>query len=130
MKASIMYLGKDRLIFEGDTKYTKEETRELQLFFKYIRENKLEHKGISIPTALKYLYAYKFDHQKAFEGLKDYYVWRTTKLPKMLNPGILTLYEDDFFRIFGRDKYYRPILIVKPIRVLVNTVFFNERSVL
>ncbi len=39
-----VYLGKDRLIFDGEQRYTTEETRQLQLFFKYVRDKKLQCK--------------------------------------------------------------------------------------
>ena len=86
-----------RIMFDGDQRYTEEETKQLQGFFKYLREQKYSSKELfvliklrNIPLALRYLYAFKFDYPKALDSLKAYFQWRTVDLPKMvLNPNLM-----------------------------------------
>ena len=68
--------------------------------------------------ALRFLYAFKFNIEQSFDALKSYYVWHSTEIPKALKPNLVKSLENGFLRVFGRDKYYRPILIVKPDRAL------------
>lgn len=97
-----IYLGGGRLIFEGEQAYTADETKKLQDLFKYMKENKVQCKEMyagstpynlcnrTIPMALRFLYAFKFEHPKVVNAMKEYYQWYNTQVPKTLTPDIIS----------------------------------------
>ena len=74
-------------------------------------------KGQKIPTRdaeiLKWLYGKGFDNQKTLDALMVKINFINEQLPYKVSTGVFELLNNGFIYICGRDRFYRPIMVVR-----------------
>jgi len=66
---------------------------------------------------MRYMYAGKWDFKKALKMLKHHFEWRASPDRGVITPGGYKLMEEGIIYISGRDKQYRPIIVVNVYKV-------------
>lgn len=106
---------KSRLIFY-DQKFHPEEVELLDKFKALCKS-----KGVRVPDCdpeiLKTLYTSKFDINKAFNMLQQKVEWVNTKFPYRVGPTEFDLLNSGILEVLGRDRNYRPILLVRAWKI-------------
>lgn len=135
-----------RYIFDAGTVFNEYENQMLQELEAYIiKEN------IPIPNTfvrldrLKFLQANKYKTKKTCETIIEHLKWREANLPIKITPGGLELINHGFMYVHGRDKRFRPCLVLNAIRIeqmkkaqagaydmdsVVNVVLFQQEYVM
>ena len=102
---------KQRLVFY-QIEYTEEEKEKIQEFKVFCQS-----KGVKIPNRdaeiLKWLYGKGWSVQKAYDGLIAKIEWQGAKLPMNVSGRVFELLNLGFIYICGRDRFYRPIIVVR-----------------
>ena len=115
-------LGKPtRRIFEIPLeKYHEEEKQKLIEFYEYcINKNYIlpkENKSgkFFYANCFRQLQGYDFDIEKAFNDLVKEINFKDEKLPIEISDEFKKITDSGFLYIHGRDKYYRPLIILNP----------------
>ena len=115
-------LGKPtRRIFEITLeKYHEEEKQKLIEFYEYcINKNYIlpkENKSgkFFYANCFRQLQGYDFDIEKAFNDLVKEIIFKDEKLPIEISDEFKKITDSGFLYIHGRDKYYRPLIILNP----------------
>lgn len=112
-----------RLIFHLSF-LTKFEENMLHKFESIISESKLRHNRFLTNwhrnELLKFLYSKDWDILKALKYLENYLKWREQHIPNDLNylrQDIQEVLETGCFYVHGRDKQFRPIIILRTDRI-------------
>jgi len=83
----------------------------------------LQDKRITLPSnwterdSLKYLYSSKFDHDKSAEKIQNCLEWRSNPNSQTLSPGVKFILECGALYIYGRDRQFRPLMILDLAKV-------------
>lgn len=64
------------------------------------------------PEIMKELYTSKFSCEKALQSLQTKRQWIDSKFPYSVGPSMFELLTSGVFELVGRDKCYRPILLI------------------
>jgi len=67
---------------------------------------------------LRCLHASNWDYQKTFTDINIIINWRATNLPIKLDDIHARLLRSGFFTVHGRDKFLRPVMIMRPLVLL------------
>ena len=121
-------LRSQRLIFYGQ-KWQQSEEEHLRAFQNFLRE-----KQLSLPEwwpeteSLRVLHAANWDYAKTFAEINTIIGWRQEYFGS-LHAGVIeekhaVLVRSGFFSCHGRDKFHRPLMILRPM-VLVRNGFTN-----
>lgn len=98
--------------------YTPYEEQKLKEF-----EAMIVKEGIQLPQGwpraltMKYVYSAKFALEKCMENLKVYLDWLSHPNRKTIPPKCLELLKEGLVYLSGRDKQFRPIIVVNVYRV-------------
>ena len=110
-----------RLIFYGD-EFTQEEKQKIKEFKDWINAQ-----GNEIPDIdnelMRLLYSKHWNHQKAYDGLCKRTNFCNTTFPVTVNKVVFDLLSQGYLYIAGRDRMYRPILILRS-KVLLDLAAF------
>ena len=107
-----------RLIFEN-VPYEQWEYEHLEAL-----ERALEEERVSLPESfavydrLRFLQATKYKTKKTVEAIQNHLQWRAESLPPVLNDASAQLINSGFIYVHGRDRFFRPMLIINPRRLL------------
>ena len=108
-----------RYIFNGKLTLTASETESLDLLkFTINRSKNTSTNGLlDLPTSdlLRFLQATDFNLSKTLEILEAYFAFKTKYLPVYPTASVKQLINSGFMYVHGRDKAYRPILVVNPL---------------
>lgn len=115
-------LGKEtRRIFElpleGYTEYEKQKLIELYEYCisqKYIIQRENKSGKYSYPNVVRQLQGADFNIEKAFSEIVKEISFKNEKLPIEINDTFNTILNSGFVYVHGRDKRYRPLIIVNP----------------
>jgi hypothetical protein len=112
-----------RLLFHS-TFLNKFEEEMLKKFESVISERKLKHnKSLTAwnrNELLKFLYNTDWDLHKALKSLEDHLKWRENNITFDINyisQDIKGVLEMGCLYVHGRDKHFRPIIILRPDRI-------------
>ena len=61
---------------------------------------------------LRNLYARRFDNKEAFKAMKEKQEFRDTSFPIKIGSKTITLIDSGVLYCYGRDKNFRPIVII------------------
>lgn len=115
-----------RRIFElPREKYTKYENDQINSFFKFIEENNVKNKKdeskqlilpeyFKISMILRFLQATCFNYNKSLEYLSNHISWRKSFFPFKFKSHISEILNSGFIYMYGRDKRFRPVIILDP----------------
>jgi hypothetical protein len=67
---------------------------------------------------MRLLYSKHWNHQKAYDGLINRTKFCIEKFPVTITKGVFELLSTGFLYIAGRDRMFRPILVLKSKRIL------------
>jgi hypothetical protein len=97
----------------SDVKYYDDELEKLKEFEEMIirEEVHLPSNWTQVET-IKYMYSGKFELKKSLKNLKEHLEWRAIHEQSTLSPSAYKYLEDGILYISGRDKQYRPIIII------------------
>ena len=84
--------------------------------------------GFDERDVLKFAQAYEFNTKKAAAALVEHLKWRASLPRNLLSNNVMRMVQSGMFYIFGRDKFYRPTMIVDYARVA--EVMVNEPELL
>jgi hypothetical protein len=111
-------LRSQRLIFYGQ-KWQDIEIQHLKGFAEHMK-----NKNLSLPDwwpeqeTLRCLHASNWDYNKTFTDINIIINWRATNLPIKLEDVHARLLRSGFFTVHGRDKFLRPVMIMRPLVLL------------
>lgn len=79
-----------------------------------------------MPFVLRFLRSVKYNNEEALKQIIYYFEWRSTKFPLCLNDKLVEIIvtslkypqNTGFIYVHGRDKGYRPVLVIQPGRIL------------
>lgn len=69
------------------------------------------------PEILRMLYAENWKYEVAYNQILSQLQWRETKLPLVLEDIHSQILKSGFLQYFGRDKFHRPVMYMKPLVV-------------
>lgn len=104
----------DRRIFSMTdewTEFEKEQVSEFKKFF--ITKNYQLPQQISDEILLRFLQPTGFNYSKSYEYIVNHIEWRNVFFPFELNPAVIDILQSGFMYTYGRDKRFRPILIIR-----------------
>jgi len=84
----------------------------------------MKTKNLSLPDwypeqeILRCLHASNWDYNKTFTDITLIINWRAANLPIKLEDAHARLLRSGFFTVHGRDKFLRPIMIMRPLVLL------------
>lgn len=108
-----------RIMFHGDIEFTRDEYEAITNFNDYLEENDLEvDSEFNDPEILRFLQTGKFDFKSTFENIKKYVSWRIEHVPPKLSSLWEQLINSGFMYVHGRDKFFRPMVILNPTALL------------
>jgi hypothetical protein len=106
-----------RKIFACD-KYYDDEMKKLKEFEALIaKENVQLPSDWTTVDTIRFMYAGKLDLKKSLKVMKQHLEWRQLPERGELNPEARKLLEEGYVYIAGRDKQFRPVIIVNGYRV-------------
>ncbi|CAI2369390.1 unnamed protein product [Moneuplotes crassus] len=103
----------ERMIYPLDGPFTKleEDSYEELLDYFYDKGEELPE-GVTKRRALRFLNGNSFDIKKTYENIIKHIEWRGEMKPFILSEGDMNLLDKGFIYIHGRDKNFRPILVI------------------
>ena len=110
---------KQRIIFQGGVKYTKEEKNCIEEFKNYLEENGLElDSEYDDSEILRFLQVSKFNFKNTHEYILKYIEWRAEHIPPWLTELSEKLIRSGYMYIHGRDRWFRPLIVLNPTALL------------
>jgi hypothetical protein len=108
-----------RVIFLGEIEYEEYEYECVKKFKEYLKTNKLTlGKEIEDSDILRYIKTDAFDPKSTFQQLQKYIEWRENNIPPVLNELSEQLIKSGFLYVHGRDKKFRPLVVINPTALL------------
>ena len=108
-----------RVIFLGGVEYDDAEIKAITKFKIFMAEKKLTlEQEVPDSDILRFLQAGGFDNKASYEWLKNYVEWRISNIPPVLNDLCEELIRAGFLYIHGRDKKWRPLIVLNPTALL------------
>lgn len=106
-----------RLMFYADDGYTDEEKKAIKEVKEYYVKNGEKVKETD-GEILRFLYGRKMNIAKAHAAIQARIDFRTGRFPMHVNSKIFDLVTSGYLYIQGRDRFYRPLIILYPKKVL------------
>jgi hypothetical protein len=81
----------------------------------------MQEKQLELPEwwpdneTVRLLHASNFNYDKTWTDINVIINWRATILPIKLDDIHARLLREGFFTVHGRDKYHRPVMIMRPM---------------
>jgi hypothetical protein len=102
-----------RWVFMGAVAFSPYETQKLEELARELSSKKLAldaywHQGLR----LRFLQANKFDPRKTVEAMVTHMEWRRSALPPLLNPRQEQLLQAGGAYTYGRDRFFRPLIVL------------------
>ena len=72
----------------------------------------------AVHDRMRFLQATKYKTKKTVEAIQNHLQWREKSLPAVLNDASARLINSGFLYVHGRDRFFRPMLIINPRRLL------------
>ena len=95
------------------SKLSSYETEKLEEFKEFCRSNHLKIPEIDAEV-LRFLHARGFDPQKTYDTIIAKYKARKDFFPLTVNEEVMKLLKSGFLYVAGRDKFFRPVLVMRP----------------
>jgi hypothetical protein len=102
----------------SDVKYLDDELEKLKEFEEMIAKDQVQLPSdwTKVDT-IRMMYSGKFELKKSLKNLKDHLEWRASPDRGILSPKAYKYLEDGIMYISGRDKQYRPIVIINVYKI-------------
>ena len=108
-----------RLVFYSDENFNEEELVLIKRFKDFCKSN--GHKiPATDPEILRFLYSKKKDPKNAYLASQDFLAYQIQNFPRIVNQRIFELLNQGFMYVAGRDRFYRPIVVVNGY--MINTL--------
>ena len=104
------------MFYNEDTPWDEDEVKHLDEFMNYLRKNQLLIPRENFPDQeiLRNLLGAGYNYQKAYQDIMWNLNWRTKNMPIPLLDEDVHLLERGVVSVFGRDRFYRPIFLIRP----------------
>jgi len=112
---------RQRIIFQGGIKYSQQEYETISDFKDYLADNDLEYPQDDFDDSelLRFLQVSKFDFKNTYAYINKYVEWREQHIPPKLTDLCETLIKSGFMYVHGRDRRFRPLIVINPTALLL-----------
>ena len=102
---------RQRLMFYTNSEFSPEEKKMIEQYKQYCKENQLKIPAAD-PEILRFLYSKKKDPKQAYLATLEFFDWQKANYPRQVGGSIFELLNKGFIYVCGRDRFYRPILVI------------------
>jgi len=103
-----------RMIYYGNQKWEKWEQKYLDEFRQFLDSNFIVlPKEITEQEIMRQLQANMWDHKGTLKSVVTTYEWQRDMFPLKMTPEVANLIKSGFLYVGGRDRNFRPLLIIK-----------------